>query len=298
MLRIKSPWGRLYYAPVGIIPSVTTVLKETSPRPYSPTTWSKSVKRKGISPLDAELFEDYLQQLYEKTGTVPFGETSWGACVEHIAQMIESPVSSDDADFFIAWKSREAPMRGNRLHKRLEDLLVASQATNWTTRPVDEDRITDNLLLSLWKADVLQDIEFVHSVEKSVWYFSEGEGYAGSEDICYKSKRAGIVGGDWKSKDVKHYCPSTYSKEHQLQLIAYSGAKLARDRNFSVNGLAINYCFTDGSKGVQVIIDESKFNELWSEWKMRLRAWWQTIGPCVAQWDRDVYSLSPTSFLE
>lgn len=275
MNRIESPWGRLYGAPPGLLPSVTTVLKATDPKPFNPAHWRQSVIRKGISAADAERY-------------APTFAAAQGLTVDYALAVLESwierrlPYAQQEAlayaEAYTTWKSRHSADRGNELHGHLETLMPIGQPLLWSQQPVTDHPTTGPLLQSLWDGEVLQDIAEVVSVEQRLWYWSHGIGYAGSEDICYRSHRHGLLSGDWKSKDPKPYCPSLYGHDYKLQLVAYAGARAARKSQW-VDGLAINYCFSDGSPAVQSLVSGAELDGLWREWQARLKAWWQTIGP-------------------
>ena len=276
MNRIDSPWGRLYATPAGLAPSVTTVLKATDPKPFSQARWRDSIIRKGISHANAELYAPVFAQRH--------GIEQLAVAHRLLEGWINQPLpyslveARAHAEAFTVWKSEHSGRRGDALHAHLEDLLPVGQALAWAGAPQSEDSATGALLESLWSGGVLPDIAEVLSVEQRLWYWSGGIGYAGSEDICYRSHLHGLVSGDWKTKDPKPYCPSKYGDEYKLQLVAYAGARAAR-LGVQVDGLAINYCFTDGSPAVQTLVERDELAVLWLRWQARLKAWWHTIGP-------------------
>jgi hypothetical protein len=53
-----------------------------------------------------------------------------------------------------------------------------------------------------------------------------------------------------------------------------------------VEGLAINYCFTDGSPAVQTVVGADELSRLWLQWQARLKAWWATMGPELSRWNQ------------
>jgi len=281
MNRIDSPWGRLYATPAGLAPSVTTVLKATDPKPFSPARWRDSVVRKGISAADAERYAPVFAARHGLSD-----DAAAAALALWIAQPLPYNLHAAQAhaEAFTAWKSEHSGRRGDALHAHLEDLLPVGQPLRWSAPPQAPDATTDALLDSLWGGLVLQDIAEVLSVEQRLWYWSGGLGYAGSEDICYRSHRHGLLCGDWKTKDPKPYCPSKYGDDYKLQLVAYAGARAARFGT-TVDGLAINYCFTDGSPAVQTVVGAAELARLWLQWQARLRAWWATMGPALARWN-------------
>lgn len=276
MNRIDSPWGRLYATPAGLAPSVTTVLKATDPKPFSPIRWRDSVVRKGISHADAELYAP----VFAKQHGIEQLAVAHRFIEDWINQALPYPLpeARSYAEAYTSWKSDHSGKRGDALHGHLESLLPVGQALTWTEAPQSQDPATGALLESLWAGGVLPDIAEVLSVEERFWYWSGGIGYAGSEDICYRSHRHGLVSGDWKTKDPKPYCPSKYGDDYKLQLVAYAGARAAR-LGVKVDGLAINYCFTDGSPAVQTLVERDELAVLWLRWQARLKAWWATIGP-------------------
>lgn len=289
MKRIESPWGRLYGTPAGLLPSVTTVLKITDPKPFSPARWRDSVIRKGISAADASS--------YAPIFAAAQGLTHDGATAV-LAAWIKQPLpyaraeAEAHATAFTEWKSRHSSERGDRLHGCLEGMLPIAQPLQWSHCPSSDDPATSALLQSLWDGEVLQDIAEVVSVEERLWYARDGIGYAGSEDICYWSRRHGLLSGDWKSKDPKPYCPSRYGGDYKLQLVAYAGARAAR-YGMRVDGLAVNYCFTDGQPAVQSIVTAAELPGLWLQWQARLKAWWATIGPELQCWETQRAVTSP-----
>jgi hypothetical protein len=282
MNRIDSPWGRLYATPMGLAPSVTTVLKATDPKPFSQTRWRDSVVRKGITDADADLYAPVFARRHgiEQLAVAHRILEDW------IQQPLPYPLpeAQAHADAFTAWKSEHSGRRGDALHAHLEGLLPVGRPLTWEAPPRADDRATNALLESLWSGGVLSDITEVLSVEQRLWYWRNGIGYAGSEDICYVSARHGLLSGDWKTKDPKPYCPSKYGDDYKLQLVAYAGARAAR-LGTQVDGLAVNYCFTDGSPAVQSVVTQAELASLWLQWQARLRAWWATIGPQLARWN-------------
>jgi len=283
MNRIDSPWGRLYATPAGLAPSVTTVLKATDPKPFSPARWRDSIIRKGISAADAERYAPVFAARHG---------LSDDAATAALSLWIEQPLPYNlheaqiHAEAFTAWKSEHSGRRGDALHAHLEELLPVGAALTWGERaPAADDPTTSALLTSLWSGEVLSDIAEVLSVEQRLWYWSKGIGYAGSEDICYRSHRHGLLCGDWKTKDPKPYCPSKYGDDYKLQLVAYAGARTAR-LGTRVEGLAINYCFTDGSPAVQTVVGADELSRLWLQWQARLKAWWATMGPELSRWNQ------------
>lgn len=282
MNRIDSPWGRLYSTPAGLAPSVTTVLKTTDPKPFSQVRWRDSVVRKGITAADAERYAPEFARLHRLDSAT---------ALQQLEHWIEQPLpyppaeARTHAEAYTTWKSEHSGKRGDALHLHLEQLLPVGQRLTWSSAPHSDDPTTNQLLQSLWHGGVLADIAEVISLEQRLWYCSNGIAYAGSEDICYRSHLHGLLSGDWKTKDPKPYCPSKYGHDYKLQLVAYAGARMART-GISVDGLAVNYCFTDGSPAVQDHISREELNALWLEWQARLKAWWQTIGPSLERWNQ------------
>lgn len=281
MNRLESPWGRLYETPLGWAPSVTTVLRTTSPKPFSPSRWRQRVQRQGITAADAALYADAFAA---QQGL------SLEAAQAELARWVDAPLpysaalAASHAQAFTDWKSNHSQQRGTRLHNRLETLLPVGEPLAWPQGcPQDADPACQRLLQSLWQGQILPDIAEVVSLEQELWYWCQGLGYGGSEDICYRSHRHGLLSGDWKSKDPKPYCPSQYGDDYLIQLIAYAGARAARFGT-QVQGLAVNYCFTDGSPGVQTIVPPERLTTLWGQWQARLKAWWNTIGPELSSW--------------
>lgn len=283
MNRLDSPWGRLYATPAGLAPSVTTVLKATDPKPFSVSRWRDSIVRKGISAADALAYAPAFAQQHGLADD---------AAAAALALWVEQPLpynleqARSYAEAFTTWKSRHSSERGEALHGHLEQLLPTGQALSWKAPPQAPDATTDALLDSLWAGQVLQDIAEVISVEQRLWYARDGLLYAGSEDICYRSHRHGLLSGDWKTKDPKPYCPSRYGDDYKLQLVAYAGARAART-GLRVDGLVINYCFTDRSAAVQTVVPSDELAKLWLQWQARLKAWWATIGPQLTRWNGD-----------
>ncbi len=281
MNRIDSPWGRLYATPAGLAPSVTTVLKATDPKPFSQVRWRDSVVRKGISVANAELYAPVFAAQHGLSDE---------AAIATLTLWIEQPLPYDlavaraHADAYTAWKSEHSGRRGDALHAHLEHLLPVGRSLVWAAAPQADDAATNALLSSLWYGGVLSDIAEVVSVEQRLWYASGDLIYAGSEDICYRSHRHGLLSGDWKSKDPKPYCPSKYGDDYKLQLVAYAGARAART-GIRVDGLAVNYCFTDGLPAVQTVVTKDELEGLWLQWQARLKAWWATIGPELTRWN-------------
>ena len=267
MIRIESPYGRIYKAPPGLLPSVTTILKDTSPKPFSRDNWLKKLMRKGLSTAEAGIYRE--RWLAEG---LPLE-----AAQEIIEGFIDTPMSRVDAVEYADWKTPHSSDRGTKLHHFLENKLPVGIDLSWDERPVASDPTTDLLVQSLWQAGILQQIKQVVSLEESLWWFRDGIGYAGSEDISYKTFDDEFFNGDWKSKDPKDYSHTKYSHEYKLQLIAYAAARKQRS-GILVNGSHINYCLSDGSPGEQLIVTKAEAYELWNEWHFRLRAWWSTIG--------------------
>lgn len=283
MNRIDSPWGRLYATPAGLGPSVTTVLKATDPKPFSTSRWRDGIVRKGISAADAERYAPTFAALHGLSDE---------AAAAALALWVEQPLpyniaaAQAHAEVFTSWKSRHSGERGDALHGHLEALLPVGRPLSWKAPPQAPDPTTNALLDSLWAGEVLQDIAEVISVEQRLWYASGGLLYAGSEDICYRSHRYGLVSGDWKTKDPKPYCPSKYGDDYKLQLVAYAGARAART-GLRVDGLVVNYCFTDGSPAVQTVVGPEDLARLWLQWQARLKAWWATMGPALSAWNSE-----------
>lgn len=274
MIRVDTPHGRGYWARKGLLlPSVTTVLKDTDPKPFSTAVWSKSLMRKGLSHHLAMVYaEAFIEQ-----GLPP------ALAHRHTERFIETPMTRDEAKAYMAWKSPHSAERGNRLHKALEELLVVVPGACLTECPTDPDPATALLLQSLWKGGVLQQIEEVHSIEERLWYYYEdpktGEcyGYAGSEDICYTSIRGKVATGDWKTKDPKSYSPTDYASEYKLQTVAYAVSRAVRKRQ-KIDELHIHYPFSDGSPAETVVCEKEEMRELWSDFVARLKAWWAIKG--------------------
>lgn len=268
MLRIDSPWGRLYKVENGLIlPSVTTVLKATEKRGFSRKTWSKKLTTKGLSHYEADIYAER----WIAAGYPP------ALAHRHVEAFIEAPMTPEQAVQYMDWKSEHSAQRGNRLHKFLEDLMPIGQVLNWHHCPQTDDVTVQKLVNSLWEGEILQGIKQVHSVEQRLWWYSDGIGYAGTEDICYRTWEDLDFGGDWKSKDPKPYSHTKYDHEYRVQLIAYAGARYAR-KNMKVDGLHINFCLSNESPAEQTIVTGDECQELWSEWMIRLKAWWATIG--------------------
>lgn len=289
MNRVESPWGRLYSTPAGLLPSVTTVLKATDPKPFSQVRWRDSVVCKGITAQNAALYTPVFAAQHGLSDDV---------AAAALALWVDRPLpynlqtAQAYADAYTSWKSQHSGERGDSLHGHLERLLPVGQPLLWSAPPSADDPATDALLESLWAGEVLQDIAEVISVEQRLWYFSGGVGYAGSEDVCYRSHRHGLLSGDWKTKDPKPYCPSKYGDDYKLQLVAYAGARAAR-LGMRVDGLAVNYCFTDGSPAVQTVVTGEERHRLWLQWQARLKAWWATIGTELVTWNAQRPTLEP-----
>lgn len=281
MRRFASPWGRLYETPKGLAPSVSTVLRATDPRPFNPLQWQRSILQRGISAEDAQRYAPVLAE-QEQLSLV--------AAQQVLSRWVGQPLPYDaetaavHAGRFTRWKTQHSTERGNRLHAVLETLLPIGSNPTWQGGCPQVADPTDQLLLqSLWDGAVLSDIASVFSVEQRLWYWSKGYGYAGTEDIGYRSHRYGLVSADWKSKDPKPYCPSRYGQDYKLQLVAYAGAKAAR-LGIQPSGLLINYCFTDGQPAVQTVVQQHELAGLWLQWQARLKAWWHTVGPALQTW--------------
>lgn len=267
MIRIEGPKGRVYKSPEGLLPSVTTVLKATDPQPFNTERWIKALERKGLNAGEAAIYLEHL--LVE----------GWEPAVAQarVDALTDQPISRQDAQDYVQWKTPHSSDRGTKLHNFLEHQLPIEQALTWEQRPVAPDQSTDRLVLSLWKAEILQRIQKVVSLEQQLWWFRNGIGYAGSEDISYIDKDGNYYNADWKSKDPKAYSHTKYAHEYKLQLIAYAAAKKQR-YGVLVHGSHINYCLSDGSEGEQLTITRKEAAELWDEWMFRLKAWWSTIG--------------------
>lgn len=269
MLRIDSPWGRLYKVqPTLILPSVTTVLKATEKRGFNRSTWERKLITKGLSDYEASIFTAY----FIGRGMVP------ALAYREVEEFIETPMNKKWAGIYMDWKSAHSSDRGNRLHNFLETTLPVGEILHWDKKPeVAEHPDIQPFVDSLWDGGVLQNIKRVHSVEERLWWYSDGIGYAGTEDICYETWDDLDVSGDWKSKDPKPYEQSKYDHEYRIQLIAYAGARFAR-KKMKMDGLHINFCFSDGSPAQQTVVTGDDCQALWSEWIVRLKAWWGTVG--------------------
>lgn len=268
MLRIDSPYGRLYEISNGLLlPSTTTVLKATEKRGFSKTVWSKKLTTKGLS--------DYESQIYAEHWIAQ----GWQPALahRHTEQFILTPMEKVQAAHYMNWKSEHSASRGNRLHSYLENLLPVDEKLQWASCPESDDDAVQKLLQSLWEGEVLQNIKKVHALEERLWWYADGIGYAGTEDICYETHDGLIVSGDWKTKDPKPYDQSKYDHEYRVQLISYAGARVAR-RQMQMDGLHVNFCYSDGSPATQTIVTGDECKELWDEWIIRLKAWWATIG--------------------
>jgi hypothetical protein len=267
MIRIESPYGRVYKAPPGLLPSVTTILKDTTPKPFSRENWLAKLMRKGLSAYEASIYTERW--------------TAEGASLEFangiVQGFINTPMSRREASAYADWKTPHSSERGTRLHHFLENKLPVGVGLRWNQRPVAKDATTDLLVQSLWEAGILQQIKEVVSLEQPLWWFRDGIGYAGSEDISYRTYNDEFFNGDWKSKDPKDYSHTKYAHENKLQLIAYAAARKQRS-GILVNGSHINYCLSDGSPGEQLMVSKAEAYELWNEWHFRLRAWWSTMG--------------------
>jgi hypothetical protein len=268
MLRIESPHGRLYKTEDGLIlPSVTTVVKATAKKPFSREVWAKKLTTKGLSEHEASIFTEFF---IERGYAV-------AAAFRAVEQFIDNPMTREQADCYMDWKSPHSSRRGTRLHEFLEKILPVDTILDWKKCPECDLEETQLLVDSLWEGEILQQIKRVHSLEQRLWWYCDGIGYAGTEDINFDTWDNCKLSGDWKSKDPKHYCPTNYSHENKIQLIAYAGARFAREGR-RMDGLNINYCFSSGIPGVQTIVTEEELSPLWNEWILRLKAWWGTIG--------------------
>jgi len=267
MIRFESPYGRIYKSPSGLLPSVTTILKATSPRPFNPNVWIRKIMSKGLSETEGMIYaEKWIAQGMSRQDA------------EVIARsFIGRSMNEAEAKAYTEWKSPHSSERGNKLHHFLENILPVNKEIDWTERPSASDASTDRLVESLWKAEVLQRIAKVVSLEEGLWWFRDGIGYAGSEDISYLDIDGLYYNGDWKSKDPKDYSHAKYAHEHKLQLIAYAAARKQRT-GILVNGSHINFCLSDGSPGEQLVVSRQEAYELWDEWIFRVKAWWSKVG--------------------
>jgi hypothetical protein len=276
LIRIESPLGRIYKAPPGYLPSVTTVLKDTCPDPFSSKKWIASLTRKGISQWEASIYASYWVNKGYATDVA----------VQIVSKFIDTPMSVSQAKEYMAWKGPHSSDRGTRLHHFLENTLPPNTPLQWEDRPTSDDPTVDLLVQSLWNANILQEIQEVVSLEEGLWWYKDGIGYAGSEDISYKTFSGHFWNGDWKSKDPKTYSQTLYSHEYKLQLVAYAGARRQRTR-ILVDGCRINYCYSNGQAGEQVIIPRSEARELWEEWHFRLQAWWTKLGKRIPEFSNE-----------
>lgn len=269
MLRIESPWGRLYRVENGLLlPSVTTVLKGTVKRGFNRATWERKLTTRGLSDYEARIFALY----FIGRGMVP------ALAYHRIEEFIETPMNKEWAAIYMDWKSNHSSDRGNKLHEFLEETLPVGEVIQWKEKPlITKHPEIQPFVDSLWEAGILQKIKKVHSLEQRLWWYNDGVGYAGSEDICYRTWEDLDFSGDWKSKDPKPYCQSKYDHEYRIQLIAYAGARFAR-KKMKMDGLHINFCFSDGSPAQQTVVTGDDCQALWSEWIVRLKAWWGTVG--------------------
>jgi hypothetical protein len=268
MLRIESPYGRLYKTEHGLIlPSVTTVAKATAKKPFNREVWAKKLTTKGLTEYEASIFTEY------------FTERGYSVALafKKVEAFIDTPMTREQADAYMDWKSAHSSRRGNRLHEFLEKILPVDTILDWKKCPECELDETQALVDSLWEGEILQQIKRVHSLEHRLWWYCDGVGYAGTEDINFDNWSGLKLGGDWKSKDPKHYCPTKYDHENKIQLVAYAGARFAREGR-RMDGLNVNYCFSSGAPGVQTVVSEEELPVLWNEWVVRVKAWWATIG--------------------
>jgi hypothetical protein len=267
MIRIESPYGRIYKAPPGLLPSVTTIMKATSPQPFNSKNWIRKIMKNGLSEIEGIIYaEKWIAQGMSREDA------------EVIARsFIDRPMDYQEAKTYTDWKSPHSANRGNKLHNFLEHVLPVEKEIQWIERPSAKDASTDQLVDSLWKANILQGIAKVVSLEQSLWWFKDGIGYAGSEDISYVGLDSCYYNGDWKSKDPKNYSHTKYAHEYKLQLIAYAAARKQRT-GILVDGSHVNFCLSDGSPGEQLIVTRKEAYELWDEWMFRVRAWWSKLG--------------------
>ena len=121
MLRIDSPYGRLYEISNGLLlPSTTKVLKATEKRGFSKTVWSKKLTTKGLS--------DYESQIYAEHWIAQ----GWQPALahKHTEQFILTPMEKVQAAHYMNWKSEHSASRGNRLHSYLETCYQSTKSFN------------------------------------------------------------------------------------------------------------------------------------------------------------------------
>lgn len=278
--RIDTPYGRFYQHSSGAIaPSVTTVLEQTqsAKEAMGLIRWRKRVKDQGLKEEEAMR---YCQALID-AGSDP--DWAYSFAMNRVGREL----SQHEANAYLTWRSCSSSDRGTALHKALEDglplYLQGGKRQPFRSYVKKEQTDTTMLLIqSLEQGGVINGFTKIHRIEEKLWYSSSTHGsFAGTIDIDADADFGhGITAyaQDWKTKDPKHYCPTQYSHKNKLQLVAYAGALLPRFCR-RIEGLAVNYCFTDGSPAVQALAHGNELNELWDEWTMKLRVWWGTIAP-------------------
>jgi hypothetical protein len=272
MNKVEIQGRRFYLTPHGWQPSSTTLLKDT--KPFNRTFWKKSLMEKGITAHAATLYIE----AYANMKQISITES-----LEIIGTWIGAPMPEDETGAYMDWKKISSSERGNTLHKFLEDTLPLQTELSITEKPEAPDLLTNNLLESLWKAGVLQDISFINSVEKSTYWYNPvfGGGFAGTEDINYISRSFGKCRGDWKTKEPKKDSPTKTASEHKLQLVSYAGADVANGGE-SPDHLIVAYPFTDGSPAAMVKMDKKEQKKYWEKFLIRVGSWWDQYGE---DWD-------------
>lgn len=272
MNKVEILGRRFYLTPHGWQPSVTTLLKDT--KPFKKVYWKKSLMEKGITAHAATLYIEAYAEM--KSITID-------KALETVGAWVESPMPEEEANTYMDWKKISSSERGSSLHKFLEDTLPLRRELTITEKPIAADMLTNNLLESLWKAEILQDISMVNNVEKTTYWYnpSFGGGFAGTEDIDYVSRTLGRCRGDWKTKEPKKYSPTKFGSEHKLQVVAYAGADICNGGE-QPDHLVVLYPFTDGSKAAMIKMNQKEQKKCWDRFLLRVESWWDEYGQ---DWD-------------
>lgn len=269
MIRIQTAWGRLYKLRNGLLlPSVTTFLRATEKDPFNTKRWLKKLTTKGLSEHEAGIYTERF---------VAMGLTMSEA-LRYVSTFIDSPMPHGEAQDYMKWKTPHSAARGTKVHDFIEHGYPIGEILDHSKPPVAKNETTQKLVDSLYAGNILPNVRRILSTEQRLWYWNGEEGFAGTEDVFYETLQGTRASGDWKSKDPKPYSQEGYSHEYKMQLLGYAAARLPR-LHMPAEELHINYCFSDGSPGEQVVVCRDEMRELWREFKIRLKAWWATVGP-------------------
>lgn len=268
MRQITTAIGRIYEIADNLyLPSMTTVLKDTDPDPFDQKVWLKSLTRKGLTEHCARIY----MQRFEAAGMPP--HQAWDV----VSGLVDTGMSKADALAYMEWKTPHSSDRGDRLHKALETILPGHRGIEFEEPPEVEEADTNLLLRSIHSSGALSLIDSVVSVEERMYYFRNGMGIAGSEDICYRTPCSKTITADYKTKDPKPYRQEPYAAPYKLQVVGYAAMRTIR-KGMTVDECHIHYPFSDGSPSELVVVEKPEMKTLWAEVNDKMALWFEMFG--------------------